>query len=83
MPGPAGAASDLSVLARLVETAGARRGRAGGLAAVWSEMAAAVPALAGLSFDGIPDSGLPLDGTAWAGTALLVQGEGLHFKPAK
>ena len=79
VPGPAGAADDLLVLARLAEAAGARRGQTGGLAAVWREMAAFVPALAGLSHESIPDSGLLLDGTPWAGLP-FVEGEGLHFK---
>jgi NADH-quinone oxidoreductase subunit G len=82
VPGPAGATSDLSVLERLIEAAGARSGQAGGTAGVWSEMATSVPALAGISYGSIPDSGLPLDGTPWAGLP-FVEGEGLHFKPAR
>ena len=82
VPGPAGAAGDLVVLARLTEAAGARRGQAGGLAAVWAELAAAVPVLSGISYESIPDSGLLLDGTSWARLP-FVEGEGLHFKPAK
>ncbi len=79
VPGPEGAADDLVVLARLIEAAGVRRGQAGGLAAVWSEMEAAVPALAGISYGNIPDSGLLLDGTPWAGLP-FVEGESLHFQ---
>jgi NADH-quinone oxidoreductase subunit G len=81
VPGPEGAADDLVVLARLIEAAGVRRGQAGGLAAVWSEMEAAVPALAGISYGNIPDSGLLLDGTPWAGLP-FVEGESLHFQRA-
>ena len=82
VPGPAGAAGDLVVLARLTEAAGGRRGQAGGLAAVWAELAAAVPVLSGISYETIPDSGLLLDGISWARLP-FVEGEGLHFKPAK
>jgi NADH-quinone oxidoreductase subunit G len=81
VPGPQGAADDLAVLARLAEAAGARRGQTGELAAVWRELAAAVPALAAISYGNIPDSGLLLDGTPWAGLP-FVEGEGLHFQRA-
>ena len=82
VPGPAGAADDLVVLARLSEAAGAGRGQTGELAAVWREMAATVPALAAISYGNIPDSGLLLDGTPWAGLP-FVEGEGLHFEAAR
>jgi NADH-quinone oxidoreductase subunit G len=82
VPGPAWATNDLIVLTRLIEAAGARPGRTGGLAAVWSELAAAVPALAGISYAGIPGSGLLLDGSPWAGLP-FIEGETLHFKPVK
>jgi NADH-quinone oxidoreductase subunit G len=52
------------------------------LAEVWSELSAAVPALAGVSYANIPDSGMLLDGTPWAGLP-FAEGESLHFKPAK
>jgi len=81
VPGPAGAADDLAVLARLAGAAGSGRGQTGELAAVWRELAAAVPGLAGISYGNIPDSGLLLDGTPWAGLP-FVEGEGLHYRPA-
>jgi len=82
VPGPAGATDDLMVLARLAAAAGGQGGQTGGLAEVWSELSAAVPALAGLSYARIPDTGLLLDGTPWAGLP-FAEGESLHFKPAK
>jgi len=82
VPGPAGAVGDLVALTRLIEAVGGGRGQTGDLAGVWSELAAAVPALAGVSYATIPDSGLLLDGTPWAGLP-FVEGETLHFKGAK
>jgi NADH-quinone oxidoreductase subunit G len=82
VPGPAGATDDLAVLARLAGAAGGQGGRSGGLAEVWSELSAAVPALAGVSYASIPDTGLLLDGTPWAGLP-FAEGESLHFRPMK
>ena len=52
-------------------------------AIIWDmALAAGVPALAGLSWEDIPDTGLPLDGAQWSGLP-FVEGETLHHKPAK
>ncbi|MBX3749721.1 MAG: (2Fe-2S)-binding protein [Opitutaceae bacterium] len=78
VPGPVGATDDLAVLARLVTAAGgsAPADHAG----VWSALAAAVPALAGVAFAKIPDTGLALDAAPYAALP-FVEGETLHFKP--
>jgi len=79
VPGPVGATDDLAVLARLVTAAGgsAPADHAG----VWSALAAAVPALAGVTFAKIPDTGLTLDAAPFAALP-FVEGETLHYKPA-
>lgn len=97
VPGPEAIADDLVTLGKLLELCGrgaltpqvSGEERGGGtpptagneLAAVWSKMAAEVPALAGLSHAKIPATGVVLDSAAWAGLP-FVEGETLHFKPA-
>ena len=44
-------------------------------------IAAEVPALATMLYKNIPETGLLLDSTPWAGLP-FVEGETLHFKPA-
>jgi NADH-quinone oxidoreductase subunit G len=80
VPGPAGATDDLPTLARLVALAG---GGAvpGELPALWTTLAAEVPALAGLAFAGWPETGQLLDATPYANLP-FAEGETLHFKPA-
>ncbi|MBL9186587.1 MAG: (2Fe-2S)-binding protein [Opitutaceae bacterium] len=75
VPGPTGAIDDLAVLAKLAKIA------ATDLASVWTLLAAEVPALGTMSFANIPDTGLLLDATAYAGLP-FVEGESLHFQPA-
>jgi len=79
VPGVTGAVDDLTVLAKLIVAAG------GALVAVeinalWSVLAAEVPALGPISFKTLPDTGLLLDSTPWAGWA-FVEGETLHYQP--
>ncbi len=80
VPGPSGVADDLVTLAELVAAAG------GGmvsfeLGAVWTALAAEVPALAGISYATLSSAGQLLSSDAWAGLPFC-EGETLHFKPA-
>ena len=80
IPGLAGAVDDLEALARLLAAVGG--GAVGAtVAAVWPELSAAVPALAGLSYAAIPETGRVLDSGAWAGLP-YIEGQALHYKPA-
>jgi len=80
VPGPAGATDDLVVLARLVAAVG---GGAvpGELPALWTTLAAEVPALAAITFSNLPETGLVLDATPFAALP-FPEGETLHHKPA-
>jgi NADH-quinone oxidoreductase subunit G len=80
VPGPAGATNDLVVLARLVAAVGAAA-VPGELHALWTVLAAEVPALAAISFAQLPETGLLLDGANFAGLPFS-EGETLHYKPA-
>jgi NADH-quinone oxidoreductase subunit G len=51
------------------------------LNALWGALAAEVPALAAITFSGLPETGLLLDATPYAALP-FVEGETLHFKPA-
>ncbi len=80
VPGPAAATDDLIVLAKLVA---ALNGSlvASDLAGVWRGLAAAVPALASITYATLPETGLLLDGTPFAHLP-FIEGETLHYKPA-
>ena len=80
VPGPAGAADDLLVLARLVAAAG---GPVLGtdVGSLWPAIAAGVPGLGAMSYGNLPDTGLLLDANPWAGLP-YAEGPTLHFKPA-
>jgi NADH-quinone oxidoreductase subunit G len=80
VPAPAGATDDLVALSRLVGAAG---GPALGsdVGSLWPAISAEVPALAAMSYANIPDTGLLLDPTPWAGLG-YAEGPALHFKPA-
>ena len=80
VPGPAQALDDLVLLARLLSGVGGSA-VGGDVEAVWSELGAKVPVLAGLSYAAIPAGGKVVDGAAWAALP-FVEGETLHFKPA-
>jgi NADH-quinone oxidoreductase subunit G len=80
VPAAAGATDDLVVLSRLVHACGgASLGTDVG--SLWGAISAEIPALATMSYGNIPDSGLLLDGSAFAALA-FAEGPGLHFKPA-
>ncbi len=72
VPGPAGALPDLLVLAKLagVDANG-----------VWADLAANVPALAGLNGALLPADGVQLDGSAWSALP-FPEGKLLKFAPA-
>ncbi len=89
VPGPGGATDDLEVLAKLIVAAGGKlwdkplylaSGRID-LAALWEQIAAAVPALGTARHRNLPDTGLLLDATPWAALP-FVEGKALHFAPA-
>ena len=80
VPGPTGATDDLAVLAKLIAATGGPALPAE-IHALWTVLAAEVPALATITFANLPDTGLLLDGTPWAGLP-FPEGETLHYKPA-
>jgi NADH-quinone oxidoreductase subunit G len=80
VPGPAGATNDLVVLSKLFVAAGAAA-PASDVHGLWPAIAASVPALVGLSYKGIAETGVVLDSAAFAGLP-FVEGETLKYKPA-
>lgn len=80
VPGPAGATNDLVVLGKLHAALGGAA-FATDLHGLWATIAATVPALAQTAYRSLPDTGLLLDPTPWAGLP-FVEGETLHYKPA-
>jgi NADH-quinone oxidoreductase subunit G len=81
VPAAAGATDDLVALARLVAAAGGPT-PASDVGGLWTAIAAEVPALATMAYVNIPDTGLLLDATPWAGLP-YAEGPTLHFKPAE
>jgi NADH-quinone oxidoreductase subunit G len=80
VPGPTGAIDDVAALARLVTGCGGAA-VAGEFNALWTTLAAEVPALATVTFANLPETGLLLDATPWASLP-FVEGETLHYKPS-
>jgi NADH-quinone oxidoreductase subunit G len=85
VPAPVGqtgdlAHSDLAVLARLVTAAGGAALPAE-INALWKTLSAQVAALGTVTFANLPETGLLLDATPWAGLP-FVEGETLHYQPA-
>lgn len=80
VPGPAGTTDDLAALAALIAAAGGGA-IATDLATLWTQLAAEVPTLAGLSYGTLPATGQLLDGSPWAALP-FPEGEGLHYQPA-
>jgi NADH-quinone oxidoreductase subunit G len=80
VPGVAGATDDLEVLARL---SAALSGTAPGstVTTIWPSLAAAVPALAGLSHATIPETGVLLNASPWSALP-FIEGQTLHYQPA-
>jgi NADH-quinone oxidoreductase subunit G len=50
--------------------------------ALWKVIAAEIPVLGTMTFANLPETGLLLDATPWSGLP-FVEGETLHYKPAK
>jgi NADH-quinone oxidoreductase subunit G len=80
VPGPQGASNDLAVLAKLLAAVGAAA-PASEIHGLWTTLAASVPALATMLYKNLPETGLLLDATPWAGLP-FVEGESLKYKPA-
>ncbi|NDC74323.1 ferredoxin [bacterium] len=80
VPGPQGTSNDLVVLAKLLAALGADA-TASDVHGLWSTLSASVPALATMLYKNIPETGLLLDSTPWAGLP-FVEGESLKYKPA-
>jgi NADH-quinone oxidoreductase subunit G len=79
--GPVGAFDDLEVLARLITAAGGSA-EPSDLAGVWGRLATEVPALRGVSYAAVPETGVVLDSSPWAALP-FVEGESLHHRPAR
>jgi NADH-quinone oxidoreductase subunit G len=79
VPGPKDVADDLATLANLVQAVGgsALPGDVNGL---WTSLAAEIKQFATVSFQGIPATGLLIDGGAFAALP-FPEDETLHFKP--
>jgi len=80
VPGPAGLPDDLVVLAKFAAAAGSAVPSE--INALWKVIAAEIPALGTMTFANLPETGLLLDATPWAGLP-FAEGETLHYKPAK
>lgn len=80
VPGGAGATDDLVVLAKLLVAVGGTKLGAD-VNALWPSLAAEVPAVATMTYQNIPDTGLLLDATPYAALP-FVEGETLHYQPA-
>ena len=80
VPGPSGAIDDLVLLGTLLAQQTGERA-APTAAGVWETLNRAVPQFAGITFTGIPDTGLMVDGSAFENLP-FVEEETLHFKPA-
>ncbi len=80
VPALAGAHNDLAALAKVI-TAVSGATVPAELGTLWPLIAAEVPALATMLYKNIPETGLLLDATPWAGLP-FVEAQTLHFKPA-
>ena len=81
VPGPQGVADDLATLAQLAAAAGGPV-VAADIDGLWTVLAAEVKGLASITYANLPATGLLLDATDFAGLP-FVEGETLHFKPAR
>jgi NADH-quinone oxidoreductase subunit G len=80
IPGPLGATDDSVALAKLIAAVGGAP-VPGELHALWKVLASEVPAVQAITFANLPETGLLLDATAFAGLP-FIEGETLHYKPA-
>lgn len=79
VPGPEGVADDLVSLATLLNAAGGSCPSVA-LSSIWSLLSAEIPLLAGLSYAGLPETGVLLDGSSWKHLP-FPEGASLHFQP--
>lgn len=83
IPGPAGVVSEIHTLARLVAGVKGETAPAVDNNLVWKCLSGAVPALAGVTaFNAIPDEGLALDASAFAGVKFAEVSKLLKYAPA-
>jgi len=80
VPGPVGVFGDLAILTKLLTELGGSRLEPAP-AAIWQAIAGERPALAGISFEGIPAEGMVLDSAPFRELP-FVEGKSLHFEPA-
>ena len=80
VPGAAGSTDDLVALSKLLEATGGEH-LGSDVGALWPTIASEIPALATMSYGNIPDQGLLLDPTPWAGLP-FAEGPTLHYSPA-
>jgi NADH-quinone oxidoreductase subunit G len=80
VPGAVNAFDDLAVLTKLLAAVGGPT-LAAEINTLWSTLATEVPALGTMRFANIPDTGLILDFSAWAGLP-FAEGETLHYQPS-
>lgn len=79
IPGPSGAIDDLAALAAIQANLSGETWPSV-VGTVWDKIAASGGIFAGLSFKGISDSGVALDGSAFESLP-FVEGKSLHFEP--
>ena len=80
IPAPAGPVDDLVILGTLLaQRSGVRV--ASTVSGVWAGLSEAVPQFSGITFGGIPDTGQPIDGSAFEHLPFIEE-ETLHHKPA-
>ena len=80
IPGLAGTANDLVVLAKLIAAIGGAS-VSSDLSATWTALAEEVRVFAGVSFASLPEGGLVLNSADFANLS-FPEGETLHYKPA-
>jgi NADH-quinone oxidoreductase subunit G len=81
VPAPAGATDDFRVLGQLLGAVENGAAAPADLHAVWDLLAAAVPSFGATRLRNVPETGLLLDRSPWAGLT-FPEGETLHYKPA-
>jgi NADH-quinone oxidoreductase subunit G len=79
VPAPESLSDDLASLGTLLNAAGGSCPN-GSLAALWHQLAAEIPVLAGLSHAALPETGTVLDASAWAALP-FPETSALHFEP--
>ncbi len=81
VPGPAGVPNTLTVLG-MVHARLSNQSLPTTPQAVWPWLAQTIPVLQGMTFEGIPDDGQLIDGSAWAGLP-FVEGSSLKYQPVR